>query len=318
MKFFAGFLLVSLLGIHSTSFAAGMPQDPFYCKYFKCKVSKAFICNTIQVRSHPLQYCFMSPSRFENSQPLWTHVKFDKKRPILPLLYFHGAGASNITAQETTFYRATWDVLERDGRAPLPILLTFGPTWFLSRDPNYYSVDDLMNIALPVILTHIRLADSGIVLDHQVALLGGSMGGHNTLQVYMNYPERVKAATAFCSAVAELPPGATPEDIQAYIQRTGATPDIARQMPGIVRPSYVNNEAFWRDNLLTLITTKTSLPPLWANYDDQDDFGFNATNPDLLNQMNGKSNPLIVTHAPGRHCQGTLDHLMDGYDFINR
>lgn len=319
-KFIALFAFVLLaFAIYPPSApASDLTQKPRSCKQLRCDIKNAYVCGKIQVGHRTLDYCYLSPSRFEKSQRLWTEVSFDLTQPIRPLIHLHGAGASDLSKWWNLFYYLTWNQLELTQKTPLPILVSFGPSWLLSRDSNYYSVDDLVQIAFPKIIEHIRKTEPDIQLDEQFSLIGESMGGHNSLQIYLSHPEKIAAAAVFCTAVIELSPFASEKEILEYIERTGAVPQVARSIPVIAKSSYANPQHYAKDQLLNPHRMRGPFPPLWAHYDDGDEFGFDKTNPNFFKMLGEKNAKFELLHEPGRHCEGARRHYSTAYSFLNR
>ncbi len=312
------FVFIGLLG--TPCFAASPSDYLEYLKLLGTDIRGSYVCDSLQVRNRKLKYCYLSPSKFEESQPVWSQLSFNKSRPVRPLFYFHGAGGSNLSQYFDGFYIKTQKQLKKDGFAPLPIFVSFGPTWLFSHDSDYYSVDDFMTSVLPTLLARIQSKEPAFRFETKISVMGGSMGGHNALQIYLNHPDKTVAVAVFCSAVIELGPQTTNQELEAYLQRTHAEEEYAKRIPGIVRGSYASTSHYNRDHLLNKIRSNQVLPPLWAQYDDGDEFGFDDTNEDFFKLLAEKnaSAPVAVTHAHGRHCGGAGAHMDEIYTFLNR
>lgn len=178
---------------------AGTPNDNENGSDTEAPSSREVECGVIDLPEKDLNYCF---------QDLKGQV--EKNTPEVNIVYFfHGLGGSEFELFGPNG-QMILDGLARTFGDELPVLvgLSMGPTGVLGDE-----TDEVAQIGLPALE---QLIANG--RNFRRLLLGGSLGGHNTLRLAAEAPERFAAAAALCPALATFN-GYNQAEIDAYKAR---------------------------------------------------------------------------------------------------
>jgi pimeloyl-ACP methyl ester carboxylesterase len=168
-------------------------------------------------------------------------------RPGTLLFYLHGNGGD-----ERSWDAPSHDLLERTIEAkgkklPVVITISFGATWFLS-DTNGFRRPSLLAAYAEAIQKVEKSLNLPAVKERW--LMGESMGGFNSLQLYFKRPALFSRVVSYCPAVLNFSPFAPRSEVEAY---------ISRHEPYVIRKLVEK----WRDKM----QTEYSSPAAWVAHD---------------------------------------------------
>jgi pimeloyl-ACP methyl ester carboxylesterase len=135
------------------------------------------------------------------------------------IIHFHGLGGSAQTWKNTPGYQSVRTHAKNMGKVmPTVVSVSLGKLWLLTE------VSVKLNRYSSIVTSAIPFLESlaGYTGEGRRILLGESMGGFNALQVFFRNPNSFDKVAILCPAVADLSPWSTEQEINDFIQRTGA------------------------------------------------------------------------------------------------
>jgi len=144
--------------------------------------------------------------------------------------------------------------------------------------------------------------------------MGESMGGFNASQLYFRNQSMFTKAALICGAMATVSPHASDAEVDAYIERTGASPLQVFIALSLAR-SYFPTEADWQKhspvNLASQFLTPDSIPIYMSN-GLKDKFGFHEGNLAFVQIALNLGSNISYDFAPNAgHCGADTTPIAD-------
>lgn len=219
------------------------------------------------------------------------------------LYYLHGGGGD-----ETNWQKGFADDFKQEwskGRAGTPAVITFsfGPSWLLG---------DVKTEEHPALLplVHDKLMP---VLEAKVGglrgrrfVMGPSMGGYNSAELGLRYPQSFAVVLPLCPGMMTLTLSSTPADIDAFLKAN--SPKIRRSLvEGLlnwVKHDFVTQENWDRhDPLLLAEKALPAGPRVYVHSTYDDDYGFYPAAQKFVATLKARGVKVKDTFLPeGSHC----------------
>ena len=217
--------------------------------------------------------------------------------------HLHGAGENvrtYLTSPRAKELREAWDKMGVD--APTVVTISFGPIWLLS-SANASPRSGLYDLFTQVIMPHIEKN----VLQGQVNqryIFGYSMGGYNGSQLFLKNPELFRSVVLGCPAMSTISPYASDADIQDYIRRNNARPDLVEFMLSVVKEFYPDDLSYQVDAPISKAgkILGPHYPPVHISCGESDGFGFHEGALTLAQVAASRGANVTWQSLPGPHC----------------
>lgn len=227
------------------------------------------------------------------------------------MFYFHGINGNERSWENGPLEQkvlAHW----RQMRVAPPVIVSvsFGPTWFLA-EKNKSPQSGLYNYFFSNVLPNLQEKLKGLNTQ-KVYLMGLSMGGFNAAQLYLKEPQLFDRVSLICPAMAQVSPHASVNDLQNYINTTGADPQLVHQMIGLAR-MFFPTEDDWKKhspNLLAISHGKANLPPAHVSNGTADAWGFYHGNLAFVSSLKQKGARVTNQYTlNGGHCDADASYI---------
>lgn len=186
------------------------------------------------------------------------------------LVFFHGLGGNERFFSQSDLFQDLMTRLRSEGREPWVISISYGRMWLLTEVAGSKQLfSQTMNQVLPTLER--KLKPEGF--QHKV-LMGMSMGGFNASQVLLKQPEAFEKVLLLCPAITSIGPLATNAEVQAYIDRTGASSFKIHLVQNFTRREFPTATDWDAHAPLTLAEKATRLPDTYVSCGLRDDYGF--------------------------------------------
>lgn len=221
------------------------------------------------------------------------------------LYYFHGILGSEFSWETEGSEKTIIEHLRKNGkRPPTVVSISFGNEWFLA-EQNSSDDSGLFEITTTHVLPRIENSLLGFK-SRENLLFGLSMGGLNGAQLYFKKPGFFSRAALICGAMATVSPHGSDEEIDNYINRTGASRWRVQLMLSLAR-RYFPTEADWQKHSPLALAEQFLNPlsvPIYMSNGLSDPYGFHEGNLNFVEIAKNKGAPLISEFFPGTgHCK---------------
>lgn len=223
----------------------------------------------------------------------------------LDRVYFlHGLlGSERSWESVADTYEQEWSRLGKD--APTVVSVSFGRVWLMA----HASGGEVAGRHLEVFAkTAIPLIEKKLgVTGGRRLLYGRSMGGFNAAEVYLWHPELFSRVALICPALAEISPWASDEEVDKYIERSGASSFLVHQAQRIAQENFASEEKW---NLIApLVVGKTQIrgnsPHLLVSIGQSDEYGFFEGTKQFAELAQKQKVPSVQwLPVSGGHCAG--------------
>jgi pimeloyl-ACP methyl ester carboxylesterase len=229
-------------------------------------------------------------------------IKDSKSTDVL--YYLHGAGSSEYEWQSLAALPkiyAAWGA-----NAPAVISVSYGATWMLAEKNNSgYSglFEHFTQNAMPWMEKYLGFTPT------RRMIAGLSMGGFNASQLYLKKPGLFARAAFLCPAITSVSPYASSADIEAYVERTGASwAYVNRAM--YLSQTYYPTSADWDKAapvaLASQVVTADSAP-VFVSVGAQDQYGFQEGAKAFYDAIVAKGASAQWSLVQGGHCSFDVD-----------
>lgn len=182
---------------------------------------------------------------------------------------------------------------------PRIVGVSFGPEWLLVNTRKL----PLLPFFTHTVMPHLEKKMGGL-RGGKRHIIGQSMGGFNGVQLALRYPKLFARVALLCPAITTVGPYASPDQIQDYIDRTGASRRLVKKMLNISRNVFSNTQEW--DNHDPLIILKNYQSPkkvhLFLSIGVWDGYGFQEGAAELYELAKGRSFFAKWRPVPGGHC----------------
>lgn len=231
-------------------------------------------------------------------------------RPGTVLFYLHGNGG-NEEAWNTSVHDSLEKIIAGKGKKlPIVITISFGSTWFLSELGGFRG-----RSLLDAFVEATQKTENALRLSVKERwLMGESMGGFNSLQVYFKRPALFSRVVSYCPAALNFSPYAPREEVEAYIARH--QPYVIRKLVEKWRDKMQDeypSPAAWAAHDPRALDKPKNDPKLFLGADGRDAFGFQEAT-EVIGKKLRQQRAKIEWHfnGAGGHCdydQATLEAL---------
>jgi S-formylglutathione hydrolase FrmB len=214
----------------------------------------------------------------------------------------HGRNLDENTWNDDTFYTSmiqqNWQ--QNNIVPPTVVTVSFGKVWFLTekgKQDKSGLLDVFINEVLKEVESHTGKPRSRIVF-------GESMGGLNSIELGLKAPNLFQKVAASCPGVYKLSPFSSLEEIQEFLNRTGADPKV---IYGVIQlgKEYVADEDEWKKfsplHLIESVDPKNA-PEFYLSCGLYDVYGNFEGNEALANSAKSRGFKLNWRPIYGGHC----------------
>lgn len=245
-------------------------------------------------------------SKYQNVKYEWCITPTDRTKNPNIMYFMHGMWSSeNVWDKnaENKQIKKEWDRLGYT--SPTVISITFGRQWLLTEVDGSKK---LYNIVMDHIMPELE-AKAGGLGKGQRQLMGRSMGGFNSSQLFMKNPRMFDRVALYCPAITTVGPHSSQAEIDAFIKRTGAKKSKLKKVLDWTREEFPTL-ADWNQHSPVVLAEKDfnkNYPALFISCGAQDEYGFYEGAKYLADLA--KERGLETEWAPvkGDHC--TLDPI---------
>ncbi|MBO9667030.1 MAG: hypothetical protein J7501_09475 [Bdellovibrio sp.] len=239
------------------------------------------------------------------------HVDRQQTRDIV--YFFHGLqgnAESWFTHPEAAVVANYWS---KHNYEPTIISVSLGGAWLLVNNDRFPLLPFFKNQMMPFLEQKI-----GGLQDGRRLLIGASMGGFNATQASLRLPGDFQKVALLCPAITTIGPYASPNEIAAYIKRTGANPLLVRLMVGITKNIFEDEEDWEKHNPLKLLSrypAPLKKPAFFVSVGTKDDYGFQEGSEAFAKEALANSFETQWIPVAGGHCNfdviATADFIME-------
>lgn len=228
MKIISITVLLLYVFLFSQARAQSEASDEFESERLK------YTCSGEQIQGVAFRYCYRDLSTTNSNDIIY---------------FFHGLEGS----EETWFTQYLGTLLIQKwwkhwGYRPRIVTVSFGPQWLLVNNQRY----PLLPLFLKKIMPFLEKKVGGLKMGHR-HLIGQSMGGFNAAEVALQSPGTFQRVALLCPAITTVGPYSSDQEIESYIDRTGAQPKLVRRMLAISRAVFLNQADWVRHDPLLLL-----------------------------------------------------------------
>lgn len=229
------------------------------------------------------------------------------------VFHFHGLGSSEKVWSSEPFHyaaqiREDWD--ERGASAPTIVSVSFGPLWLLV-EKNSSVNSGLFEAMAGYILPFLEKKIGGGKGER--ILVGESMGGFNASQLFLKAPNQFNRVALICPAIAGVSPFSSEAEINAYIKRTNANPEMVKRSIFLLQ-QFVPDAKNW-ENVSQLLLAEKNLssksPALYLSCGSYDEYGFYEGAKKFLKVAREKNVNLVWRPLSGGHCVVDIPSLSE-------
>lgn len=218
------------------------------------------------------------------------------------LFYLHGNGGSEEAWNVPPHVELEKRVLAKGKKFPVVVTISFGATWFLNEGAGARNGSLLEAFVEAAKKTETALSLPDV---ENRWLMGESMGGFNSLQLYFKRPTEFSRVVSYCPALLNFSPFAGRAEVEAYIARH--SPYVIRKLVekwrDKMKGEYPTASAWGAHSPLALAALKSVNTPLFLGADGKDAFGFQEATISLKDTLRRKK-AKVEWHffGSGAHC----------------
>lgn len=239
------------------------------------------------MRSHFLFTLFLALSSLsfgqiiENCKSETTPIRFsyciykDSESKNADVLYYmHGKGLSERAWRDPMHYST---LIQEEWKAmgyqlPTVVSISFGQVWLMmeKNQSNWSGLFEAVNnLIIPAIETKLGFAGRRL-------LIGESMGGFNASQLLLKSKLAFDRVALLCPAIVSISPYSNKEEIESYIARNHADPELVSMMQTVSR-MFLSGPEDWEKTSPLVLAEKNlspSSPEVYVSCGSIDEFGF--------------------------------------------
>lgn len=235
---------------------------------------------------------------------------FEKGDSPQVLLFFHGLGGNEKSYWNYPGLIRFHQSLAQQKKSPSILSVSYGSDWLLSSVAvNGSTLDVFLLKHLPSILKH-----WGIQKDQVKFLMGLSMGGFNSFQVFRASDFQFQKIAFLCPAFVTISPHASSQEIESYIKRTKADRRrvlFMRDWSKFEFPTQGEWESHSPIHQMALSSRSQASAQFFVSCGSADEFGFFEGSNLIADIL--KVSPHSVNWVPvsnGNHCQFSVSELL--------
>jgi pimeloyl-ACP methyl ester carboxylesterase len=216
------------------------------------------------------------------------------------VIYMHGAGGwQNAWPAEMHAIIQYWK--DNGIQAPTIVTASFGPIFLLAQK-NGSHASGLLHFFADGYMDKIEAAVGGFT--GRRILVGQSMGGFNAVQLAMKRPEKFVKIAIVCPDITTLSPYSTLEEVQSFMDSTGA--DFSHSWWEMLMDRiFFANDGSWNDAAPLLAGSKylgPQTPPMYISGGWNDQFGFYQGTEQFIDIAKKAGADVQWVPVPGKHC----------------
>ncbi|MGZ3775076.1 MAG: alpha/beta hydrolase-fold protein [Pseudobdellovibrionaceae bacterium] len=244
-----------------------------------------FTCDSDSAEGTSFSFCYRNADTTNNNDIVY---------------FFHGLGGSEetwFTQFFGTLMIQNWWQLK--GYKPRIVTVSFGRQWLLVNNER----DSLLPLFTNKVMPFLERKIGGLKNGHR-HLIGESMGGFNAAEVALKNPGLFSRVALLCPAITTIGPFSSSDQIEEYIERTGALTYMVQRMLKISRSIFINESDWEKHNPLTLIKNYRypKRSKFFVSTGIWDTYGFQEGSRQFSQFANAHSFFSIWAPVPGPHC----------------
>lgn len=222
------------------------------------------------------------------------------------LVFFHGimnneAGWAGKAARALT---KSFRTLRAD--PPTVLTVSMGRIFFLSGRRLENGMTDVEEVTETLVKLVKRLGLSNFESPSQLDLMGDSMGGNNSLHVYLRNPELFRKFAMICPANSRVSPFSPLSIWEKNLEDEGANYLYSMALRKTLQHFYLN-QAIWESESPLQFVRKSYKPlskpqPIFIGIVEHDPYGFNKVERDLADLFEKNGHPVTFTRTDAGHC----------------
>lgn len=234
------------------------------------------------------------------------------------LYYFHGGGGSENQWDKAGYFEDFAPVWKAMGyKTPTVIAFSFGTSWLLSDMPEQ-KTPGLLDLAVQKILPALEKRIGGV--KGQRLAMGPSMGGFNSAELSMRYPEKFARVAFLCPGLGyNIDPFASDEEVEKYIAKEpkSTNADNIRGIIGWVRRHFLTRENWDRHSPEALAKRLTGNGlSFYISCSKEDEYGFFGGAETIAKILAPKTYVKWMPLDKGSHCQETDESMRATAEFL--
>jgi S-formylglutathione hydrolase FrmB len=198
------------------------------------------------------------------------------------------------------------------GYNPSVVTISFGDAWILVNNPRFQLLSFFKKVVMPFLESKVGFLGQG-----RRILVGQSMGGLNAAIASLKSPGLFSKVALLCPAITNVGPFSSQQEIENYIERTGANPKRVNLMLTLSKKIFVN-PLDWQnhDPLHLLKKYQGTKSKYYISTGVIDDYGFEEGTELFTRFSRQKGFHTWWVPAPGVHCDfdrpTTARFIMEG------
>lgn len=244
-----------------------------------------YTCGSETAKGFDFTYCYRNAEATNNDDIVY---------------FFHGLGGNAETwftqCLGTLMVQKWWQI---KGYKPRIVTISFGKQWLLVNNERFPLLPLFSNSIMPFLEKKM----GGLRGGHR-HLIGESMGGFNAAEVALKKPGLFSRVALLCPAITTINPFSSREEIERYIERTGASRNLVQRMLQISQSVFINKADWEKHNPLALIRNyhSSKRSKFYVSTGLWDGYGFQEGSEIFSRLANANSFFSIWVPVPGGHC----------------
>lgn len=189
---------------------------------------------------------------------------------------------------------------------PTVLTVSMGRIFFLSGRRLANGMTDVEEVTQTLVRIVKRLQLSNFEGESSLDLMGDSMGGNNSLHVFMRNPELFRRFAMICPANSRVSPFAPTVTWERNLRDEGANYVYSMALRKTLQHFY-ENEATWESESPLKFIQKSYKPmakpgPIFIGIVEHDPYGFNKVESDLADLLKANGHDVTFTRTDAGHC----------------
>ncbi|MES2962252.1 MAG: alpha/beta hydrolase [Bdellovibrionota bacterium] len=223
------------------------------------------------------------------------------------LVFFHGIMNNHAAWNGKAARSLTKSFRELRVEAPTVLTVSMGRVFFLSGRRLANGFTDVEEVTATLVKLVRELGLSKLDGASKLDLMGDSMGGNNSLHLYLRNPELFRRFAMICPANSRVSPFVSSEEWERNLKDEGANYMYSFALKKTLQ-HYYESDAVWNaESPLHFIRNGFYKPlvkpePIFIGIVKHDPYGFNKVERDLADLLEKKGHTVTFTKSDAGHC----------------
>lgn len=229
------------------------------------------------------------------------------------LVFFHGIMNDEAGWAGKAAKRLTKSFKSLRVEPPTVLTVSMGRIFFLSGRRLANGMTDVEEVTITLVKLVKQLGLSSFEGPSRLDLMGDSMGGNNSLHVYLRNPEFFRRFALICPANTRVSPFAPLETWEKNAKEEGANPLYSFGLRKTLQHFYESHAVWESESPLKYLATSykplTRPQPVFIGIVENDPYGFNNVERDLAMLFQRRGHEVVFTRTDDGHCYIDTDPL---------